>query len=321
MKTGVLLLAGCFCGKTLGTDVLNVDTPPLHQDDPAHPPMEMDELPPPDLEDVGLAPVAIPGMQVDWVRQFPKIDVDRDGGATAEELIKFLEHSHATLSKAEHADILAATIVRQEGEFAHLDTNQDGLVDLVELWVGKDQGGAVTASIEGKRKEQFDFADGDSDGVLGPEEYAILTHPDFSPNKAAAYAQIAQVKMDFMDENGDGDVTVAEYEAAKARERDAFEADTGMSHTAAEVADIKVMEEAHFKIADADADGRITLAELAARETSSSEFQAEVEARELLQHLDTSDPPDGKVSLAEFEAGFHNAQPHLHQFFAERDEL
>ena len=59
-----------------------------------------------------------------------------------------------------------------------------------------------------------------------------------------------------------------------------------MQHTAAEVADIKVMEEAHFKIIDTNGDDKLTLTELATRETSSSEFQAEFEAKELLDLVD-----------------------------------
>ena len=65
-------------------------------------------------------------MQVDWVRQFPKIDVNGDEGCSVEEVHAFLQHSHATLSKVERAEMLSATIVRQESEFEAKDGNKDG---------------------------------------------------------------------------------------------------------------------------------------------------------------------------------------------------
>ena len=311
----VLVILTTFAGGC-GAETVHTDHPPVHRDSPDHPAaptMDTADLPP--LEDVESMPP--PGMQVDWAKAFPRIDVNGDGVATELELARFLDHSHMTLAAKEREMMLVATMERLQPEFKKHDADGDGVVTFEELWASKPADDAV---MRDRRRRQFVLADEDGDGKLGPAEFVLLSHPDFAHDKQSVYELLANDRLEAADQDRDGEVTWAEWAAEKAREREAFERDAGLKHSDGELADIKAMDHANFQVADADGNGVLTLKELVGREQHTHQFAAATEAKELVAFLDGDS--DGAVSMDEFEKGFHHTQPHLHQFFAhEHEEL
>ena len=117
----VLVILTTFAGGC-GAETVHTDHPPVHRDSPDHPAaptMDTADLPP--LEDVESMPP--PGMQVDWAKAFPRIDVNGDGVATELELARFLDHSHMTLAAKEREMMLVATMERLQPEFKKHDAD------------------------------------------------------------------------------------------------------------------------------------------------------------------------------------------------------
>ncbi|VDP78896.1 unnamed protein product [Echinostoma caproni] len=222
-------------------------------------------------------------------RLIERMDADKDGVISKEELINWIVHSF---------ELLDLESARQRLK-SH-DENADGLVSWAEFLhkvygyseqemedLKKTEGPEIQAFVQSVQQEKvkFDSADLDKNGLLNETEYAAFEYPHNYPHMAPY--EIIHTLKDF-DRDKDGLISEEEY-LQDIRFR-SFSADKMQPEAL-------VIEKANFKRYDKNGDGKLDREELVDWVTPGFRRTATSEAEHLL--METDQNKDGKLSKDE----------------------
>jgi len=237
-----------------------------------------------------------PELDAHWAKEFPRIDTDKSGAVSRDEIMAYLKTGHHIMSKAEKTEVIEEIKEEVAKDFMKRDKDNDGFLSGVE----RNEGVGSKLRRGGKGKEKMSL-----------EEYIVFKNPAFNSDHTQYIKFLTEDVMDEWDANENKQLDYEEYDQWQDKSRqqihewektvDEEEGTFTISISTSEddVQMVKEEDDANFKEADKNSDKALDFDELLAFMTSKGGLVWEAEADEFFMYVDQN--RDDKITVEELQ--------------------